>query len=227
MKQLNLLILPSLLLLVACGGGRNYLAVSGNRCPDKFNIEVFEEDETENIVAFDINQLPVGEYEYTDSVIYYSETTSSNKPTMISITEKATKTKDKKTKELVTNYNESINCARNIKKGQNLAFSYTLTTDFSIAETKSSTKKTTRSGQITTRVASVLMSKNTNGAIKPNFVVESNKEGSDKLSKYIPADTDLQLYRKKSSEYELRTKTQFPNYEIISIIRYRYKAPGQ
>lgn len=219
-----LLLMSALTLLSACGGGRNYLAVGGNRCPAKFGVELLDETKVDMIVPFDIAQLPVGQYEYAESQIYYTQTTSDNQnPTMISVSERAIKSVDRKTQEEVVTYNESTSCARNISPGQDLAFSYTLTTDFSIAEAEAQTKTSTRSGLITTRVANVLMSKNTNGALVPSYTTASNKEASDKLTKFIPEQTELRLYKLEDNVYELRTQSQLPTGQILSVVKYYYK----
>ncbi|MCH2533180.1 MAG: hypothetical protein MK008_01925 [Bdellovibrionales bacterium] len=225
MKKIGLL-LPALVLLSACGGGRNYLALSGNRCPAEFNVQVVDQDKADQTVPFDLNQLPVGSYDYVESQIYYKEIAETD-PTMISVSEVAVKTTDRKTGEENLSYSEAINCARNLKQGQDIAFSYTLTTDFSIAESsQESPQKLTRTGEITTRVANVLISANTKGAITPNFTAASQKEASDKLTKYIPQQTELRLYQNENS-YELRTKTVLPDAEVISVIKYNYRAPGE
>lgn len=226
MKKISL-ILPALVLLSACGGGRNYLALNGNRCPGDFNVQVVDEAKADQIVPFDLNELPVGSYDYVESQIYYKQLSETD-PTMISISEVVVKSKDRQTGEEKVNYSEAINCARNIKPNQDVAFSYTLTTDFSIAESfdEQTPQKLSRTGEITTRVANVLMSSNTQGAIKPNFTAASQKEASDKLTKYIPQETDLRLYKNENT-YELRTKTILPDAEVISVIKYNYRAPGE
>ena len=226
MKKISL-ILPAIVLLSACGGGRNYLALSGNRCPSEFNLQVVDESKADQVVPFDLNSLPVGSYDYVESQIYYKQLSDTD-PTMISISELVVKSKDRQTGGEKVNYSEAINCARNLKPNQDVAFSYTLTTDFSIAETiqQDTPQKLSRTGEITTRVANVLMSSNTNGALKPSFTAASQKEASDKLTKYIPQQTDLRLYQDENT-YELRTKTTLPDAEVISVIKYNYRAPGE
>lgn len=224
MKQISLL-LPALLLLAACGGGRNYLALSGNRCPAKFDIQVIDENKVDQVVPFDMNELPIGTYEYVSSQIYYTQLAEQD-PTLLSVSETAVKTKDRKTGEESLTYSETTNCARNINPDQDIAFSYTITTDFTIVESSDQVQKLSRTGEITTRVANVLMSSNTKGALVPSFTSASNKEASDKLTKYIPEQTDLRMYQDGNS-YELRTRTMTADAEIISVIKYSYKAPGE